>query len=101
MLETTNISEILAQVADEVAYQEAPGGLPDGTDAEKYSRLAEGMGALTSIAALTGTLTWSQAAGLAFFQTQASDPSNVRFNLIKQLAVLVAWVNDIDNRNAS
>ena len=104
MLEAQPIHPILLEVARERASQDAQWGEqnhPDGTSI-KNKWLADMARQITDDNAKDGTITWLDIVNEEIGEASAEEiPANLRAELIQSAAVLVAWVECIDRREAN
>lgn len=104
MLEIKSIHPVLLEVARERASQDAKWGEqnhPDGTSIEN-KWLADIARQITNDNARNGTVTWLDIVNEEVSEASAEEiPTNLRAELIQSAAVLVAWVECIDRREAN
>lgn len=99
MIETTNLPEILAEISDEMVRLEIPADdLLDTAGDPRFADLAESMAVTALVASVKEKLAFSHVVSLTFFQALAQEDSeDRREELVKLAALVVAWINKIDN----
>ena len=93
---------VLKEVVDERNRQDAKWGEqnhPDGTGLPTDRLLATDYRKLCQLRAEQGTLTWSDISREEMAEAYAeSEPTALRYELIQQAAVIIAWIEAIDRR---